>query len=265
MSNVDDKDIQFQASGEESLSSYRSLNRAAVLALILGISSVLSLIHWLLLIIAVAAILVAVIALRQIAARPDELLGRKLAIAAITLAVFFLSYGLTREFSRRNVMKQQAREHAEQWFQMLQKGDLPNLYKAFELEKPYPERQPEGTDLAERFGDPNQFEPVEGMSTDTEMMDAYVPRRNFHSFVHRELIQLIVGLGTQSEFNFVRIVGFVQGASQDVVILEYELNYDKGGEATSTPLFVKMGRNFYRDIEEGHWNVISVAKSVESL
>lgn len=265
MTNADKLDVQFDESGEESLHSYRSINRTSVVGFSLGVLSALSLLHWLLLPIAVAAILVCAVALRQIAARPEEFLGRKAALAGIVLAVFFLGFAATREITRRNTLDRQARHHANQWFQLLQEGSLPNLYKAFELEKRYPERQPEGTDLALKFGDPKEFDSMEVLSTDEELMDAYLPRRNFHNFLQRPIVKQIIENGPRSELVFERVVGRNRSTNQDIVILQYTMHYRENGQAKTSRLFVKLGRYYYTDLRQAHWSVVGLAKRLEDL
>lgn len=263
MSNVEKLDVHFGESGEESLQSYRSINRTSVVGLGLGVLSAFSLLHWLLLPIAVAATVVCAVALRQIASRSGEFVGRKAALAGIALAVFFFGFVVTREVTRRHNVDRQARQHADQWFRLLQEGSLPNLYQAFELKKRYHHRELEGTDLAPIYGDPAQFNSDDMLAADEELMDEYMPRQNFHSFLEQALVKQIIALGGNSKLNFERVAGRNRKSDYDVVILEYSLHDLTASDESSSRLYIKMARDYFPDKREGHWYVVSLAKKLD--
>lgn len=264
MSEGERLDVRFDASGEESLSGYRPIHWTSVVGLCLGVLSTFSLLHWLLLSVAVAAILIGVVALRQIAQRDGELLGRKAALAGIALAVCFLGFVPTRSVTRRNHLDRQARQHAEQWFLLLRDGGLPNLYKAFELKKTYRERQPQGTDLALRYGDPREISSMDALPIDEEMNHAYRHQRSFHDFVEHPVVNQIIELGRNCELTWERVAGRSRSSNHDLIVLEYSIKYQDDGQR-QTALFIEMGRNHYPDTREAHWYVGSLSRNLEDF
>lgn len=85
-----DQDDHF---GEGTHGRYRAVSPVAVVALVLGILSVLTVWHWALGLIPAAGILVAYLALVQIWEAPEELTGRGLAWAGLILSVAFATLG----------------------------------------------------------------------------------------------------------------------------------------------------------------------------
>lgn len=262
MSELQNSEIQFGASGEESLQDYRPINRASVFGLALGVLSAASLLHWLLLSIALAAVLISSLALLQIRARHGEVIGRKAALAGIVLGIFFLAFGTTREYSRRGELDRQARQHAEQWLELVREGGLPNLYNAFEYRQRYPDRQPVGTDLALRYGEPGAIAKLDSGMVDDQLKDLIMPRENFRTFFDRPLIQELLEAGTTSELTFVKVAGRNRKGNSDTVILEYLLRFQKDGHPKTTRIFIKMALDYHDNIGEAHWHVAAVDKDL---
>ena len=258
MSELKNADIQFQESGEESLQDYRSINRTSIVGFVLGVFSAASLLHWLLLPIAIAAILTSSLALLQIRARGGELLGRKAALAGVALGIFFFAFATTKEYIRRGELDRQARQHADKWLELIQEGGLPNLYKAFELQRTYPERKPLGTDLALVFGDPAELTESDPSMLDDELRELLMPRMEFRRFLERPMVEEILGAGTDSVFAFVEVAGRNRHGDNDIVVLEYLIRYKKDNQSKTTRFYVKMARNYYDDIGEAHWHAAEV-------
>ena len=87
---------------------YRSVSSLAVLSLVLGLLSVTALTSpgaWL---VPLPAALCAVWALHRIRQRPDELLGRKAALAGLALALSFGCWAPARYFTDRWLINRQA-------------------------------------------------------------------------------------------------------------------------------------------------------------
>jgi hypothetical protein len=262
MSDLQNADIQFHESGEESLQNYRSVNRTSIVGFVLGLLSAASLLHWLLLPIAIAAVLISSLALLQVRARGGELLGRKAALAGIALGIFFLAFATTKEYVRRGELDRQARQHADKWLELLHERDLPNLYKAFELQRRYPERQPLGTDLTLLFGDPAESTKIDSNMVDDELRELVMPRMNFRTFLETPMVEEILEAGSDSEIAFVQVAGRNKKGDNDIVVLEYLIRYKKDNRSKSTRFYVKMARNYYDDIREAHWHVVEIGKNL---
>src|SRR5436190_1666991 len=107
---------------EQPLAQYRSIAPLAVVALVLGIASALILTTPLLAPLPVAGIVAAIAALRAIGASGGQLAGRSVAIAGLSLATFFLGFGLSRHLARQAVLEQRAHEMADVFLELLQEG-----------------------------------------------------------------------------------------------------------------------------------------------
>src|SRR5436309_2502178 len=95
---------------EVPLAEYRSVSRAAVAAVGLGLASSVVLITPLLAVVPIAAVIAAAVALRSIAASAGQLIGRAPAVVGLCLATFFLGWGLTWGVARQTAVEQRARQ-----------------------------------------------------------------------------------------------------------------------------------------------------------
>src|SRR6185503_2078288 len=87
--------------GPEPVKGYRAVSVLAILSLILGLSSVMTIFSPLLGFVALAAIVVSCVALRQIAVNSDRMSGRSLAVMGVILPCLFLGWGLGCDVFRR--------------------------------------------------------------------------------------------------------------------------------------------------------------------
>jgi hypothetical protein len=132
----------------EGLQQYRSLSGLAVLALLLGLVSVVALTHpagWLVPALAIAC---GLWSLRRIARHADALTGAPLAVVGLVLGLLFLSWGPTSFLSDRWLINRHARQFGQQWLTAVFDGQLS---KAYQATLPVHERQPEGTKLDEYY------------------------------------------------------------------------------------------------------------------
>jgi hypothetical protein len=133
------------ATESEQLLQYRSISSLAVVALLFGLASPLALVNPLLLAVPLAAVILALFALRQIAANEEVLSGRNLALVAVFLGVTFLFFTPVRLATRYEILKGHARELAEAFLDLLQKGQLYEAHQLAQLKyvTPGPDSPPE--------------------------------------------------------------------------------------------------------------------------
>ena len=105
---------------------YSQLAPLAVIALALGVASVLALIGPLFFLVPVAAIGVALIALGKIRQSDGALSGAGLARAGLALATIFLVASLVRSEVRNRMLQEQAGATAERWLRLMTAGDSVN-------------------------------------------------------------------------------------------------------------------------------------------
>jgi hypothetical protein len=133
-----------------SLQQYRSLCGLSVVALLLGLLSVVALAHPAAWSIPLLAIVCGAWALRRIHQHADALMGSQLAIGGLILGLFFLSWAPTSYFADRWLIYRESRQFAEEWLTAVIQGQLS---KAYQATLPVRERQPDGTALDEYYED----------------------------------------------------------------------------------------------------------------
>jgi hypothetical protein len=126
---------------------YRSVSALAVVAFALGILSLLALISPVLWIVPVAAVAVALIAIRVIKNDPQKS-GQRLATIGLFVAVCVGIWAVSYHFSREWYLFHKARQFADDWLAVVQDG---NLYEAHQLHLPYVDRFEDKDKLAEYY------------------------------------------------------------------------------------------------------------------
>lgn len=102
---------------------YQSVSPWAIVSLGLGLCAGLALAHPLMWWLPIAAVLISLAALRGIARSGGAQTGKRLAITAICLALFFLTWAVTRMAIGRQVEQRQARVLADGWLEVVKSGD----------------------------------------------------------------------------------------------------------------------------------------------
>jgi len=102
----------------DELGHYRSLCTLAVVALVLGICSVLAFASPLMLIVPLSAAATALLAMRSISASAGGLSGLRLAQLGLALAVFFAVASIVRIEARSWMLKRQAEQVGRQWLSL---------------------------------------------------------------------------------------------------------------------------------------------------
>ncbi len=214
---------------------YRSLSGLAVLALLLGILSVVALAHpgaW---IVPLPAIVCSLWALRRIQRQPEEFVGRKAALIGLTLALVFGTWAPSRYYCDRWILNRQAREFIEQWFQYVFQGELEVAHQAT---LDYYLRQPEGTLLDEYYQ--NSPEDLTEMQT----------------YFSRGIAEDLVELGTEGRARFQESLGmfFVNNSCQ---ITQRFLLYRADQKEPVAHAQVRVARDTQQDVV--YWTVLGMA------
>lgn len=108
----------------DELGQYRSLSSMAVVSFLLGLCSFLMLASPVLVVVPLAAIAMALLAMRGIANSDGGLTGTRLALSGIGLAVLFGVAAYARVAVRDELMQQQVEQASEQWLGMAADGDV---------------------------------------------------------------------------------------------------------------------------------------------
>ncbi len=126
---------------------YRSMSALAIVAFALGVLSLLALIAPVLWIVPVAAIIVALTAIRVIKNDPQKS-GQRLATIGLFVAVCVGIWAVSYHFSREWYLFHTARKFADDWLTVVQDG---NLYEAHQLHLPYIDRFDDKDRLSEYY------------------------------------------------------------------------------------------------------------------
>ena len=116
----------FDAADEE-VARYRAVSSLAVAGLLAGLLSPLAMFAAVLWLVPLAAVVLSGLALRRIAARRPDLVGRPAALAGLMLGTVFLVAAPVDDLVYRYFLRQQARQFAEIWIDAVRHGDV---YKA---------------------------------------------------------------------------------------------------------------------------------------
>ena len=223
------------ARSDESLSQYRSVSWAAILALILGLGSALAVFNPLLVAVAVAGTGSSLFALWQISARPDVLSGRNLALAALFLSVFFMVFAPTRLGIRSRVLQQRGQQLADAFLSLLKEG---KAYEAHQL-----------SNLKHR----NPTQPPD-MNADPSKLTT----EDLRGFEETQTIQMIKRVENKFSFHLEAVEPTRSYTDMQVFIFRYRLVPDAGTGKKPFPIWIAVGRTVDRASGTPVWKVIDV-------
>ncbi|MCO6455013.1 MAG: DUF4190 domain-containing protein [Pirellulaceae bacterium] len=195
--------------GEAPLETYRSMSGLAIATLVLGLVSFLALFFSIFWLIPLAAMACGILAVRQIATHPDQLAGRRLALAGISLALLFLAWGVTQAKLRRLVLVGHARPYVDDWLNRVREGRLQEAHQMF-LEPG--ERQPPATDLAHFYAE--QPEATRRLKAMFDQM----PQK------------ALVAHGADGKLSFDKVESIYRDDGYDYVVLRYRFQYTENGQ-----------------------------------
>ncbi len=207
---------KFSDAAEAELPHYRALSGMAVLGFLLGLVSILSIVHVGLCFLGVLALICCVAALMKISKTPAEMSGRWLAVAGLVLAVFWTTAGSARELTQRYLLDTQSRQFGLQWFEYLKKGQF-----AAALE------------LSNAAGGRSRL--------DDTLLDHYLSSQSdyelLRDFVSRPEVRALLTLKDRAQVRHYACIS----AGKDTATQVYAVTYDAdGGSKTRKTFLVKM-------------------------
>ncbi len=120
---------EYPPTGDPIEADYRPLSIAAVASVAFGLTAFLTLINQALVIFPLLALAFAAYAYLRIQNSDQPLDGTRLILIGVAMTVFVTSTGLTYGICRDNRMYGYARQHAEHWFDLIQKKDFFRLHQ----------------------------------------------------------------------------------------------------------------------------------------
>ena len=231
MSETSPESVRFTGPEEEQLVRYRELNKMAVLALLFGLASTLTLVHPLLMLIPVAGVVCAVVALRAIRANPDVWTGAWLATAGLVLSIFFLGWGVGWSATRPGRLTTQAQRFADDWLRLVQQNEL---YAAHQLRQNPVARAP----LTSRLDDYYRSQPP-------ELLEGY------QQFAKSPVVEALVKAGPDHPPEFHGVAGIDHSSTSDAVSFRYRLPPANGQPTWSLMIRVQLEA-------DDRWQIIAV-------
>jgi hypothetical protein len=206
---------------DQTLAQYSAVSRPALLALFLGFASALVLVNPILMVVPLAAIVVAIVALRQIAAGNGQYTGRWLATAGLSLAMLLLGWGVSSQLLRRAALTNHTQRYTDEWLQLVRAG---KLQRAHQL----------------------TVSPMQRMNSDESIAKLYAENeeagQQFKAFFGNEAIKSFIAMPPGGTFRFVAMADHSVFGFTDEVLLEYEFG-DPSSGAPPQRLFVSAVRD----------------------
>jgi hypothetical protein len=207
---------------EAPLTGYRKVSLAAVLALIAGLVSTLALAHPFLWIVPPIAVVLAIVALRTIAAEDADVTGKNLAVIGLMFALVFGLWAPARVLTRQWHLYSQAHFFADEWFDLLRAG---KLHEAHQLTLPPIERQLPGANLAKVY------------------RDSVEVGRGYKNFFEAKPAKLLAQWASQAEYRYAGgdFVGPVDARVEQIALL-YRVRQEADGRAREANLRIVLDR-----------------------
>ncbi len=236
---------------DEEVASYRAISSLAVAGLLAGLLSPLAMVAASLWLTPLVAVVLSSLALRRIATRSPELVGRPAALAGLLLGTAFLVAAPVDELLYRRFLGQQARQFAEIWIDAVRhsKANHLEVYKTHHL-----------------MIDPKHRLPLEGKLADFYRQNE-TWRRSLLDFVKLPVMQTLFALGTDAEIRYYETVGVRREEPFELVQQIYAVTYPHPeGARQQQPKTFFIALSMQRSVDAGSgragWTMLRVDGNV---
>ncbi len=229
----------FDAADDE-VARYRAFSSLALAGLLAGLLSPLVMFTPLFWFVPLAAVVLSGLALRRIATRRPDLVGRPLAVAGLMLGAVFLVAPPVDDLVYRYLLRQQARQFAEIWIDAVRHGEK---FKAHHLMIDPRHREPLEDNLAEFY----------------RRRDAY--RQKLKSFVDEPTMRTLFALGEDAEIRFYETIAEdPQDEVQQIYAVTYRDEQEEQEELKRRTFFIALIMQRSIDTKSGRagWTLIRV-------
>lgn len=255
MASASDTSIRFSEHEPEELSDYKPLNRAAVAAVVLGAGSGLAPFHPAFCVIPAIGVLVGITSLRQLHTSDVRQSGRYLAVFGLFLSLFFCSWAIARESSRRQHLYDQAKDFADHWFQLLRDG---KLYEAHQLTLTEENRIAPGASL-EKYYLPNKnasAAAAAAAASGPALESALPPNEQFANFFSGKAPERIRNMGSSMTSEFQSRTGLAEGGGSINTALEYVVRGTIDSQPQTVRIRIALDRK--RDAATADWRISDI-------
>ncbi|HMP79544.1 MAG TPA: hypothetical protein PKD54_08840 [Pirellulaceae bacterium] len=236
-------DLEYEAPDDSRLlSEYRQFSGWAVIAVIAGLISCLSLLESWLFFLGIGGAVVSLIALFDILGPKRHKAGMNLALVALFLSLFSATASYVHHQLARQRIVSIARQYGELWLNQVKANDP---YRSYELTLEYPKRQPADTDLQLYY---------EGKTSLVTARDHH--QSVFQSYLVQEPEKSIRAAGDQFQFQFFEFERLVK----EVKVERYFISFwgDFPEEPKRRKFGLEMRRTHYLPPINIQWNVASI-------
>lgn len=212
---------------------YRPISSLAVVGLVAGMLSVLAFVHTLFWFVPVLGAAVAWRALRRMTTSAVPLLGRRAALAGLTLSLLFGATAVTRFIVFRWQMRVETMQLSKQWFEALRDR---NPYRAHQLTLPSGRRVEAEDELLVRYAEPQQ-------------------RRALEEYVAEPPVRLLLSLGKYAQVRY--FANHVTDATSEEpgLIDIYAVSVRHDGQTTSCFVQLYWRRSLDHVTKRWSWNL----------
>jgi hypothetical protein len=227
-------DVRITDRQDAELASYRALAWQAVLGLIFGLLAPLAMVDPLLWAMPILGTIFSWWGLRRIKNYPAEFLGRKIALAGLTLSLLFLAAAPSDWFAYRRIVRGEARQFSALWFKYLAQDEPQKAYQFTVVPQ-----------LRLRLDDHLWA----GYRASSDLRDA------LEKYVESPLVRTLLALGPKAQVRFYDTVGQTHQDNDDWVDQCYAVAYEEDGEKKSFFVVVSMVR---RELGSGaaEWRIV---------
>ncbi len=229
---------------EAELTQYRSLSGMAVTGLILGVLGVLGLFTPILWPVAWAGVVLSALALVRIARHPQSLAGRGIARAGLALAVFFACMAPAQRYAYQAMVRAQARQFAELWFDLLRRNEP---HKAYQLTRHPAYRKPLDERLWKFYGQGTEA------------------REELEHYVKRPEVRTLLALGPRAEIQYfdTQSQGWQDG--HDVAYQVFAVSFADNGRRKTFFVGVNLERHELPATGKADWRIGSTEGGIRPL
>lgn len=215
------------------LPDYRAVSGLAVAGLLLGLAAVLAFIHPVLWLVPLAAVVICGLALRQIAAQPSALVGRRAALVGLAAALICGISAPVQYFLYRYQLRAEAISVAGEWFTAVRE-DRP--FVAHQLSMP-----PESRWTLD----------------DAAMVSRYSSEAGggLQSYAEKPTVRMLLALGKQCRVRYYEHVGIRSDSTSENVLDIYAVTVESQGKRVSFFIRVSMIRSYNLAANAWQWRV----------
>jgi hypothetical protein len=206
------------------------------------LASALVLVSPILVVIPLAAAATAVVALRQIAMSSGQFSGRWPATIGLCLAMLFVGWGFTRQWTRQATLAGQAQQFADGWLQLVRDG---KQQRADQMTRPAGGRLNSDQSIAEFY----KNDKLAGES--------------LQAFFSREPLKSFAAMPPTGAFRCQSVAEFSQNGFVDEVVLQYAYG-DSEPDAKEQQLWITVNRQFDERTRLPGWRISRVAEESPS-